>query len=488
MNPWQHSILTRSATLGRRPVPPPPEVPSDVETTFDNNGIYAPGFVLPQPTANRTYVNQSAPAKVSNLTTAGNIDNQTGAMVVRLTDRLTEGNSTTRNRHEYARRAPWCRDNGRYITQSANGFWQLYNASTHARISAGGTGGAIPGMAGDCEPLWSPHAGEERILFHTDVNGGLVWTKRNVDTGATSEFVDFGDVIPVEIAAGRLPSSFSDVAHTWFKGEGRPSNDYRYWCLKCDTAGFTQRGVMMWDSLLGQVTGYVATSQAPDHVSTSPLGTHMLLSYYDDKGVRAFSRTYQGSNVLDGTKITGDWVQHGDTALGPLGEQYYVQADFGSGSTTEGKISISDITTGVRIFNSLGVVYPVGGESVSIHVSGICSEKRPGWVCVSTYASYQNSDPNDSPATAARIVYETVYMLELKTGGKRHLVGETHEQTFATSEIEDDPAGGLYFLEPHAATNYDGTRIAFCSGFGGRSGVNSVYPDSFAFYLPSTAY
>lgn len=457
---------------------------TQIETTFDAQ--YTSGFVLPQPTAPRTYVLQSEPAKTGNLTTPGGTDNYTGAKVWRLTNRATDGNVTARIRHEYSRRGPWSRDNKRYIAQSLSGFWWLFDGDTHAQLTRSGTSGALPGMAGDCEPIWSPVPGQERILWFTAINGGLVWTALNVDTGATLTLMDFGAIIPAEIAAGRLPSSFTGTARTWWKSEGRPSDDGRYWCLRAETSAFAQRGVFMYDRQTNQITGYVETTNKGDHCSTSTKGGYMLISYYDDPptlGVRSFPRTYKGSNLLDGVKLTQGVVEHGDTCTGPGGEEYYAQVDFASGSSTEGYIRVARCDTGAAFAPPLGQIYAAPGESVSVHISGICSEKRQGWICVSTYASYQGGNPANSPASAARPQYETVYMLELKaSGGKRHVVCETHQGSGNSGSLD------AFFLEPQATTNYDGTRVAFGSNFIGRSGNNTDYTDSFAAYLPSTAY
>ncbi len=456
-----------------------------IETTFNN--LYSLGYVLPQPTAARTYTAQLvAPAKTGDLSTPGHTDNQTGAKVWRLTNKLTEGNSTLRLRHEYSRRSPWSRDNKRYIAQSTSGYWFAFDGDTHAILTRSGTNGSIPGMAGDCEPLWSPAVNEERVLYHTGNAGtGGKWYKRNVDTGVVTTFLDLSTFIPAEIAAGRLPSSFSDVSRAWFKGEGRPSNDYRYWCLRCENESETQRGILFLDAALMQATGYLETEDKPDHTTTSPLGNRMLVCYYDSRGVQSFARSYKGSNTAGGVKLTGGVVEHGDTGLGVNGEELYCQVDFQSGSTTEGRISFANCTTGERFANSLGVVYGATGESVSVHVSGIATEKRPGMFWISSYASYSNYGAI-YPAPTARVVYETIFVLEAKANGKRHLVCETHQQT--GGKDDDWLNGGNFFTEPHAAPNYDGTRAAYCSNFIGRSGTNATYPDSFAVYLPSTAY
>lgn len=455
---------TRTQQVTVAAIQPPPVL--GIETTFDSQ--YPPSFTLrSETTGTRPVIKPARPSKGSGITTPDYLDSYHATRGFKLTNRATEAspNGGDHLRHEYSKRVVFNADNTRYIAQDAQGYWFLYDATTRARLLRTGTNGALPGLAGDCEPFFARD--KPTKLWHTATNGGLQWVELDVETGVSTQLFTL---------AGKLPASMAQAGRSWFKGEGRPSDDGRYWGLMVETSNFAMLGMVMFDVVANAVVGYVATTQMPDHTMTSSLGNYMLLGYYDSRGVIAFPRTYQGSDLTAGRKLTYANVEHGDVALDAAGAEVYVQLDYASGSPTEGWIRSTRMSDGA--VTKLPIpLYPVQGEAGGGHVSGIISGKHHGWVLVSLEGSSarDSSGHTVEPAPNERWCYDRVSAVELKaTGRVLHI-------------CEHFSSGGSYFNEPQVSSNFDGTRIVFASAWNYRDGADSSQAESYMIALPSFA-
>lgn len=352
-----------------------------------------------------------------------------------------------RMRHEYSRRQAFNADNTRYLAQDGSGAWHLHDATTLAHL------GQLPELIGDCEPIW--HAVEPGLLYFTDRNGGTVWRRYDVEARTASEVIDL---------AGRTP--WPQATSYWTKGEGTTSADGRYLSLMAtsyDQASQTTKayGIVVVDLVERDVVGTLDASRfptpgaVPDHVSTSPSGSHAVVSWLDGQGgTVAYSRDFSSSRQL----AAGS--EHSDLAYGPQRQDYLVYADYG-----QGELVAIDVATGERI--ALRSLYPAEGEAYALHISGQAFD-RPGWAVISTYGDSADYGAA-SPAPTLRAEYRKVWLVELVAGGRALNVAHTRVGGQGTDGADGAQDGGdsAYFAEPQASASRDLSRIIFASDFGG---------------------
>ena len=432
------------------------------DTTFD--AYYDSSWALTTSQADRTYSLPSKPAKASSLGTESLLDHFSDARVYRATDYANDSLylSPTRVRHEYSKRQAFNADNSLYLEQGSNGYWYLYDKSTFAKVAQTGGGGSIQGMAGDCEAIWHPTDASK--IWYTDNNGGLIYYEYNVDTQTSSTLFTL---------SGKLPAGFETAARAWTKGEGRPSNDGRYWWLMIETDGFSHLGMVCYDRQADSVIGHFLSSQRPDHCSMSPLGTYGWCSYTSSPWATYYPRTFTGS--INGGTTAYSSVEHEDLAIGADGtSEWVVYPDYSNTG-----YMIAKMLGGAGTSHQMVNLYPASGESTAVHISGLASELQPGWVLVSAYGSYSDYGSTE-PAPTARWLYESCYWVRIGASPTPRIVSEMHSRRYgANSDL-------TYFAEPQATPSKDGTHILFASNWIGRSGTTEhVEPDDYLIGLPS---
>lgn len=441
------------------PNTPPP--PTNVETTFDH--FYQSSFVLNSDNvSNWNYQRYPNPAKTS-LSTAGYFDSVHGTYVWRLTNRLTDGYVGTGHvGHEYSTHGPTNSDNTMTLVEDSSGFWYIIDGTTNQKISQTGQSGSIAGFAGDCEAFWSPTDPHE--IWRTDNSGSMKWYKYNTVTKTTSTLFDL---------TGRMPAGMSAAAHLWFKGEGRPSNDGRYFGLQVDTAAWAGLGAIMYDRVADQVIGWCSGCGRPDNVKTSPLGNYFLMMFYDaDLGARACPKNFQGTDVHQCLKRTYAEIEHGDVGLDQDGKEILMQNDY-SGGPEGGHIRVSYLDTGATYAINVGLLYPgTNHASTGTHISGIMSEKHHGWFAIDYEISctdYNRTCPDPTQFNQ----YDRVGFIHTNVAGPILWLAE------------ETSRGTPYFAEPQVTTNKDGTRIYWRSPFNYRDGAQTEASDTYMVGLPS---
>ncbi len=351
--------------------------------------------------------------------------------LVRATDHVAD-NVSGFAVNDYSRREPFNANNSRYIVNSGNGYWYLYDANTLQKLSR------LNGLSGDAEPQWHPT--DPNTLYYVPGNGGTKLYALNVATNTSTVVADF---------AGKLP--WSKAAHVWTKSEGSPSRDGRYWGFQVEDANFKILGYVVWDLQNNRLVGSKAMTTRPDHVSMSPSGRWFVASGSD--GTYAWSTDFKTKKQLH--KAT----EHSDIAVGADGHDVYVSIDYQSGN---GSVFMVDIDTGVR--TDLFPTY-INGSYTALHVSGKAYAK-PGWVLVSTYAGSASRD-------GSRPWYlDQIFALELKAQPRIYPIA------FHRSKSNG------YWSEPHAAVSRDFSRILFSSNWGGSS---DAALDAYLIGLPATA-
>ncbi|MGE0487553.1 MAG: hypothetical protein AB7Q81_25655 [Gammaproteobacteria bacterium] len=424
-------------------------------TPVSVDSLYPGSFALKALAADAIPTVSKPTVKASSLSTPSYTDPVYGTRVYKATD-ASDFSGASFVRHDYSRRQAFNADNTRYIANTSNGFWVMYDANTFKLLQRSGTGGSLKGLAGDTEAIWHPT--DPRKLWYTGQNGGMVWYEKDVETDTDTVMANF---------SGRLP--WPGATSVWTKAEGTSSADGRYFAFMATSYNSGSQtniihGIFTYDRVQDKILGTLDASQFggafPDHISISASGKYAIPSWAYNKtlGTRAYTMDFSSYKQLH------TMSEHSDLALGPNGEDYYVVTDYDSGY-----IRAIDVATGSS-FN-LMPMYPAVGSSYAAHISGKAFG-RPGWALISTYADSSNYGAS-YPDTTLRPMNRKIMLVELKPGGRQYSVAHTR----AASNY------GGYYGEHQATISRDGTRVMFATNF--NDGGN---PSSYMIALPSWVY
>jgi hypothetical protein len=371
------------------------------------SGFYAPGFTLVS--GKRSDAVPSVPKPVRGQTFA---EPTYGTCMVRATDHVAD-RAAGFTRNDYSRRQAFNIDNSRFIVYTLDGSWWLYDAGTYAFIKN------LSQLGGDAEAQW--HPANPDLLYYLPTNGGLTVNELNVVTGQSRVVGDFRN----NRLNNWLPPG---AAHVWTKSEGSPSADGRYWAFMVESSSFAELGFIVWDLTTDTIVSSYATSNRPDHLSMSPTGNYVVVSW--DDGVTVFDRDFTNP------RLVSPRGEHSDIALDANGDDVYVSVDY---QANDGTIYMSNLRTGMR--TDLFPTYLDGGAS-AFHFSGKAFNK-PGWVLISSYA---DSGPPEW-------LYRKVFIVKLSANPTIYNLAHTHE------------IYNQYWTEPHASVSRDFTRILFNSNW-----------------------
>lgn len=421
---------------------------------------YDPAFELVSSTTLLTRPTESKPAsKATGYGTASYTDQRFGTRIYRATDVADSPDaSQTYLRHEYSRKQAFNCDGTKFIAQSTNGYWYLYDAQTFAKIAGGRTispgntalgSGSSNQFAGDCEPTWHPT--DPNKLWRTEQNGSLTWYEFDIVSKATTTLFSL---------SGKLAAfGLSSATRAWWQGEGRPSNDGRWWGLSLQDAGFNQIGLCMYDRQTDTVVGAVATTNKPNNVSTSPLGNYVIPSWSNGSGLSMSAAAAAAIGSTDGTRAYSRdfstftqlsyYGEHADTGVDAAGNEVYISVNYNAGN-------MPDVTDGAiyyrRMDNGVAYTLPInmygGAQASAMHVSG-CAFDRPGWAVVGTYGS--------GAAQTGAVYSDDVIMLVEMVPSSARVYRLAHHQTRYSD----------YWDEPHSTPSRDLTKVLFASDFGG---------------------
>lgn len=442
---------------------------------FDH--LYPEDWVPDQGTAPVTEATITQPTKSTNIFTGGFADPTFNDVQVRKLVTLSDAPDTLTNfRHEYSRRQVFNADGSRMIMKASNGWWYQFDAISLEIIYSGRIGppgnGAIPGLAGECEPIW--HATDRAKLAHTAREGGLIWYVRDMFTHTTSVLFDLGPKLQA------LGGNWVNARRTYFKGEGRPSNDWKRWALMVQNQAGGHIGIIMYDRELDQIIGHLEVGgvNAPDHISTSFTGDYAIPSWYtsaaasipDEQAAPVTAARGARAYVADFSSFTALSVlgEHSDTAyyLDENDEIVEVLVAISLHGTADG---LSRDTIFVRRLDN-GEAWEIpflpfnGGTGDGFHISGNCTA-RPGYVVLSKYSGV-GTGSYDGQIAVAEIQPPTP-----ERPAKIYRLAH-HRST-----------GSPYEAEPQATSNPDLTRIVFASNHGGSGELVS-----YCLVLPSNAF
>ncbi len=421
-------------------------------TTFDD--LYDPSFQL---ISNTNFFSRpviAKPPKMTSFTEPSYTDSVFGTKIFALTRVDDSSDNLTDLRHPYSRQTAFNADSTRAIARASNGWWHMFNTQTGQRVIGGRTQtpgfGALADFINECEPFWHPTNPVK--LWRTGNQGlGCVWYEYDIETQATSVLFDLNPHLQT------LGGAWATAGRAWFKGEGRPSNDGRYWAFQVETTGYAMIGLIMYDRVADQIIGHILTTNRPDHISTSPLGNYAVPSWYGTAESMAASATRPINEAVGARAYSQDFStftqlsalgEHSDLALDAQGNEVFVSVSFRGGPAGQEP----DVPDGGLYYRRLdnGVAYPLPGsayESSSdqgVHMSGIASDK-PGWAVISWYGG--------TPATWKD---GAIYAVELVPDSPQVRRICHHQSVY----------GGNYINEPHAVPNRDLTMVLFASNYG----------------------
>ena len=337
-------------------------------------------------------------------------------------------------RNDYSRRQAFNAGGTRLLVEAQDGRWHLYDAVTlqHVRV--------LDELAGDAEPQWHP-TDPDKLYFLPNNGVGMKLYRLDVRTGVR------------EIAADLAPmvkAIWPNAMTAWTRSEGSPAADARYWAFQVEDAQWRGLGMFTFDLQAGRLVAsydFAAHGRGrPDHLSMSPSGQYVVVSWND--GPVTFTRDLTQPRALQKKG------EHSDIALDAAGDDVYVAVDY---EARGGPLFMINLRTGVR--TNLFDTY-VKGTATALHVSGK-AYGRPGWVLVSTYADYGRE--------GQQWLHRKVFAVEL-AARPRVVSLAHHHSTYAK-----------YWTEPHATVNRDFSRVMFNSNWGTQSETDV---DAYMIVLP----
>lgn len=439
------------------PPPPPPPPPDPVE------GLYAPGFALDSSTTFYQRPTQVKPlTKSTGLTDPKYTDQVFGTKVfmVTSTNDVTDPDGALGHmRNDYSKRQMWNANETRFIALASNSYWHLYDAVTFAHINVPGhVAGRMPGIVGsDCDPTWHPT--DPNKLWYTADFGGLTYYELDITTGQSSPLFTF---------AGRLPAGFSSATKFSMGGEGRPSNDGRYWCFMATTSAGAMVGLMTYDRVADTITSSLVTTNKPNWVGMSQLGQYAVVAWNNySSGLTLSAAAARSIGTADGTRayhggtLGGPFTQldttnqHGDLGIDKAGNEVWVSSTYSPYmDVPEGSTYMRRLSNGVaHVFTSPNL-NAYAGSTNAMHFS--CTNyARPGWAVV-TFES----------GTGTTVWRDGAILVVELTSTSPAVKRLAHHQSIADA----GSGGGGYFSSPLASPNRTLSRIMFGSDFRSANG------------------
>jgi hypothetical protein len=283
---------------------------------------------------------------------------------------------------------------------------------------------------GNAEPQWDA-TNPDVFYYFSEAGTDMKLYSYNFSTHTYGISGDF--------TGGRLP--WANTAAVSTKAEGSPSADGRYWAFVACDSNWNKLGYFTWDK---QTDTIIATMNAingfenADHLSMCPSGNNVVMSVYGGPGAVQFTR-----NLVQVRQLA-TIGEHSDIALLPNGNDAYASVDYNNGD-----VYFVDMGTGAKTV--LFSCYE-GGGSASLHFSGK-GYNKPGWIIMSSYA----------PGTGLHWFYNKVFAIELKPSARVYCLAHEHSVY---------PGADHYWMEPHASTNKDMTKILFVSNWDVSSNTN----------------
>lgn len=278
--------------------------------------------------------------------------------LVRATNAQAEGLSNyAANRSYQAFNA----DNTRFIVQSGDGNWYLYNAFTLQRIKT------LNALKGNTTPFWDPS--QTNSLFYLPDGGG---TKLN--RLVINETADADTSTVVSDFSGKLPWTNATRVLT-----GKPSSNSQMWCMKAQDQASKDIGVFLWDTQNQRVVGSRSlTNAGVVFTSTSPSGRWCIVQDINisEGGITAWNQTFQQSIELPSYQLSSY-----DIGTGINGDDVFISSERIGVNNTASLFTYNIDTKQKTQLLNLGA-YDLPNTNHIIRAGGT---DVPGWFLLSTY-------------------------------------------------------------------------------------------------------
>ncbi len=411
------------------------------------------------------------------------VDTVYGTTVTRVTDpsQITDHGSPSFVRHEYSRRPAFNKDSTKMLQYMSGGYYALYNVDkANNKASFVKTITDTNTVTDNMEPNWS--ATDPNSFYHFG-NRAAGFKIYKYDTLTDSNTV----VVDLET---RVKALYPNAENMWTKGEGRPSNDGKIWCMMLTKyESSTQKnyyyGFIAYNMETDKIIGHVLSldGDMPDHISTSPLGNYCVPSWdwSGGKGTRAYgiNRNATSDTLLTTFTQLNEGTEHSDLAVTKDGKEvyvsfYYWHSNYPSQySQNDGFVYKVDLATGQR--TNLFRVYGDNATAAGGHISGV-SKDKPGYVVVSFEGCGSNYGHEECDPTI-RWFYKKMVIVDLNP--RTSLYACQSGLTDCDPEIIYNVASNHYsdegyYSETQAVANNDLTKILFVSAWGATNGTSSV--------------
>lgn len=389
-------------------------------------------------------------------------------------------------RHEYSRRTCFSKSGEYYFLFSSGAYLWAFNAETGQRIDGGKTYpdsaiGAVgaPGGSGSigasihvrdpCDWYPSPIDGEDNIVWiHPRGKGWKVYRYDFVNHTYTTLF-------DLETKVKALSSRFNTADGCNMGGEGRPSNDGRYWGFKVgvmNSSGAsnsdTPLGLIVYDRVADAITGWVATDTNPNNVTMSSDGTYIIASDVDSgtyeqceastnlnyRGTQRWNRTFTSRKTMNVTSV------HADPGHDVNGNEVYVSVIYNNGSyigLRDGTVFYCRCDTGqfVPLFNMYYRPNNADAAISNAHYSTNMDPEHPGWCLISTYHDTRRGDFAWKD--------NVVFYCKLEPTGNPEIRFVAHHRSVRSTTVG-------YRQEPQATADRSGLRVVFASSWNNSDG------------------
>lgn len=352
-------------------------------------------------------------------------DPKFGTTLLRLTD--ARGGRKPGMMPQYSKRQVWNANDSLMLLISGDGTTHLYNGRTYQFI----------------RELSSVYG--EDIFWHPIVPSIIICT----DNQALLSYDVIGD---------RFDTIAVFQQYDWFntRGEGNLSVDGSYYAFVGQTYDSTVhfKDIVVYD-LIGRNVMRTMPLPEPlqdfDWVSISPKGNYVVIDYATTDSSR-----YNGVEVYD-RMMNFLWQRplgagHSDLGIDENGDEVLVMDYYDpySNSTWVKKFRLSDgKETNLLEFH----------WSFDAHVS--CRNTlRPGWCYISTFDG-EGRLADDS--TTWLPFEDEIFALKLDGSGAVQRIAHHHSRRFSPTTPDRD--NSVYYAEPHATVNRDGSRIVFGSNW-----------------------
>jgi len=332
---------------------------------------------------------------------------------------------------DYSKRQAWNADESLLLLRSGEGEVLLCNGNDYKFIKMLNT------VNGE-DVFW--HPSDPKYLYFTRDS---VFYSFNIDTEEEKEIHAF-------------------TKYTWAntRAEGNMSRDGRYYAVVGQQYNYSTGDVIFKDIVVYNIQTNSEISSMPipqdsisefDWVSVSPLGKYVVVDYADETIGR-----YHGVEVYD-LNMNFVWQKplgagHSDLGLDEAGNEVLVMDVYNADSnkTYLKKHRLSDGQETVLLELS---------QSFFLHIS-MRNIQRQEWCFISTFDNFGRLTDD----SLSWLPFEDeVFALKLDGSGNVQRLAHHHSRRFSPST--PDPDNSVYWAEPHATVNRNGTKIIFGSNW-----------------------